>query len=685
MGHNLLTIITTIKKDKELALRGTLASIAEPHHDPATVIRCKPEFRFDKLAGLHFCSFVILEGDEVFEPCLVFEATFDGPRTDFIRELLQIAGPGMDKVYQHCVGYPASGLLLPNIATEYLLGHDVGADAFFSGCPGRPVGQILSENRLRSDIVKYLGNARLSTGDMPATLSDVRSRMHQEVICKLPGNQWAETAAAVPDDVAFGLRRLVFGLLAVLAILSSLAALAFWLIARWTPADVYSVIARWHEAPQVLDSLLERIGLLAWFGGLMAWDAPTLAAVGAPVALWLVLRFVELIFLPSIEDPHKETFPGRYVRFVLSVLRYAVLLVLAGFALVALVSVVNESFPTGMEAEGGALKISVSAGGALVALLGAAVILLVLGYWATSLKLAVEMQQLTPTRENARRFLLDVVWLGMGLTGWFVALIVVALLPAGVRAALAWVVEPVVYTLLAAASYALATILVLLGLILLIALIARGLELMDARRYASATELTSRAYDNTLAYAREEVGTNAHQNHLASLTHVKPGLMRRWLLVSTLWLVNLLARLVFNRGELGGIPTIMSARWVIIDGGRRLLFLDNYGGPWESYLNQFIDLSAVRGVNAIWTNTFIKAGPQRRRFGFPQTSFLLWKGAQAEKPFKAYVRRSQIETIVWYSAYPTLSITNINANTDLRQSLFKPCTSSELDAFFQKL
>ncbi len=49
------------------------------------------------------------------------------------------------------------------------------------------------------------------------------------------------------------------------------------------------------------------------------------------------------------------------------------------------------------------------------------------------------------------------------------------------------------------------------------------------------------------------------------------------------------------------------------------------------------------------------------------------------------MRRSQVETIVWYSAYPTLSITNINANTDMRQALFKPCASSELDAFFQKL
>ncbi|WP_436441436.1 hypothetical protein, partial [Enterococcus faecium] len=76
----------------------------------------------------------------------------------------------------------------------------------------------------------------------------------------------------------------------------------------------------------------------------------------------------------------------------------------------------------------------------------------------------------------------------------------------------------------------------------------------------------------------------------------------------------------FNRGELGGIPTILSARWVMIDGGKRLLFLDNYGGAWESYLNEFIDLAAVKGLNAIWSNTFVTA--EGKSYGFPAAKFL---------------------------------------------------------------
>ncbi len=114
------------------------------------------------------------------------------------------------------------------------------------------------------------------------------------------------------------------------------------------------------------------------------------------------------------------------------------------------------------------------------------------------------------------------------------------------------------------------------------------------------------------------------------------------------------------------------------------MFLTNYGGAWDSYLNEFIDMGAVIGLNAIWSNTFIKVDNTERAYAFPETDFYFWKGAEAEKLFKAYVRRSQIETIVWYSAYPTLTVININSNTDLRQALFKPLAAYELDLVFHK-
>ena len=112
------------------------------------------------------------------------------------------------------------------------------------------------------------------------------------------------------------------------------------------------------------------------------------------------------------------------------------------------------------------------------------------------------------------------------------------------------------------------------------------------------------------------------------------------------------------------------------------MFLTNYGGGWDSYLDEFIDMGAVEGLNAIWSNTFLKLGDSNPGYAFPATSYYLWRGAEAEQPFKAYVRHSQVETLVWYSAYPTLSVKNINANTELRQGLFKPLAAWELDSMF---
>lgn len=148
------------------------------------------------------------------------------------------------------------------------------------------------------------------------------------------------------------------------------------------------------------------------------------------------------------------------------------------------------------------------------------------------------------------------------------------------------------------------------------------------------------------------------QNHLASVTLVKPGWFRRTTLRVVLWLVNLLARTA-NKGELSGIPSIHFAHWSMIDNGRRLLFLSNFDGSWNSYLDDFID-KATYGLTAVWTNTV----------GFPPTRFLIYGGAQNEADFKSFSRDSQSPTLVWYSAYPNLTVQNIDKDSLIREDLF---------------
>lgn len=148
------------------------------------------------------------------------------------------------------------------------------------------------------------------------------------------------------------------------------------------------------------------------------------------------------------------------------------------------------------------------------------------------------------------------------------------------------------------------------------------------------------------------------QNHLASITKVKPGWFRLVTLKLVLRLANLIAR-TSTKGELSGIPSIHFAHWSLMDGGQRLLFLSNYGGSWGSYLDDFID-KAHFGLTAIWSNTS----------GFPPTKFLALKGATDGPRFKSFARRSQTAAIVWYSAYPDLTVRNINNNSAIRADLY---------------
>src|SRR5437667_11662451 len=149
------TIITSIKDSCADSCRQYLRDRVEPA-GTSSGPRCSPQFRFDLIPTLHFCSFSVLDKEDEFSAYLVFEATFDGSREDFLSDLLRIAPDGMHELYSPCVGYPVSDCAIPRIAREYLLRHDAGANTFFCGSPGRTVAQIKDEHRLRAAIVEHL-------------------------------------------------------------------------------------------------------------------------------------------------------------------------------------------------------------------------------------------------------------------------------------------------------------------------------------------------------------------------------------------------------------------------------------------------------------------------------------------------------------------------------------------------
>jgi len=122
--------------------------------------------------------------------------------------------------------------------------------------------------------------------------------------------------------------------------------------------------------------------------------------------------------------------------------------------------------------------------------------------------------------------------------------------------------------------------------------------------------------------------------------------------------LNFANRHFFGTHTLAGVRTLHFARWVPLDDGRRLVFASSYDGSQESYMNDFID-RLWWGLNLVFSNGV----------GYPSTRWLIFGGARDELAFKRYLRRHQVPTVVWYSAYSTLHAPKIDANATMRRGL----------------
>jgi hypothetical protein len=147
-------------------------------------------------------------------------------------------------------------------------------------------------------------------------------------------------------------------------------------------------------------------------------------------------------------------------------------------------------------------------------------------------------------------------------------------------------------------------------------------------------------------------------NQFTVIGSVKPSLFRRLLLIVLLWVIGYAARHFYTCGHLGRVRSIHFARWVFLNGYRRVMFASNYDGSLDSYMDDFINKVGF-GLNLAFGSGL----------GYPRTNWLIGGGSKKEQKFKYTLRRHQVPTQVWYKAYPGMTAYDLTRNARVRQGI----------------
>lgn len=176
--------------------------------------------------------------------------------------------------------------------------------------------------------------------------------------------------------------------------------------------------------------------------------------------------------------------------------------------------------------------------------------------------------------------------------------------------------------------------------------------------------------DDIRKIAAKENARGYAQNHITAVTLMKPGSFRKLTLALVLWAIGKEIKYWFRPGFVLNMGTIHYARWFRLPGSEMMVFLSNYDGSWQSYLEDFIT-KAHEGQSAVWSHGR----------GFPKTKLLVFGGAADGDRFKRWVRRQQIVTPFWYSRFPELTTDQIRTNALIHDGLMRAHTDTAARAW----
>ncbi|HEX6371350.1 MAG TPA: hypothetical protein VF006_20695 [Longimicrobium sp.] len=326
-----LLVMATIRPGQYEPLKKLLGQIAHP---PAGQdIELNPVIPFLKLRTVHFARLLLhpeSPSDEAPIPKvngelqihgppipakLLLATDFDGPLQPHLEELLDVAGPGLDRVFGHCKGWP--GHANRAAALRFFRRHSVRTNVFYTSTQRRSVDQIRREDDLRRRIDAFL-DAQAGTPGFPTDAVEVRERIRRFVKDE-PELAWARQEPGpfptppIPKVIRDNLPTVIIAaLLAVLAVIGVVLglvlpwpwwkitlALAAGLAAAVVAALTYLRMLEQKDPEIVRPTVKEHTGrLVATEDRIIQNEMSSVLYIKEPlwfrrIVLWLVLAFLD--------------------------------------------------------------------------------------------------------------------------------------------------------------------------------------------------------------------------------------------------------------------------------------------------------------------------------------------------------------------------------------------------------
>lgn len=161
----------------------------------------------------------------------------------------------------------------------------------------------------------------------------------------------------------------------------------------------------------------------------------------------------------------------------------------------------------------------------------------------------------------------------------------------------------------------------------------------------------------------EAIEDSRRKNELTVWFPVKKGFLGRFLMRIVLLGADMGGRHIWTKGRLAGAQNIHFARLIQVDRGQRMIFMSDYEGSFDAYVNHFIGVGGhTRAVIPI--SSRVHGCPKTRWLYFPENVVGFRRG------WRQMARSYQLQAGVRYVAYGALSANDILSHRIIREGLF---------------